>query len=259
VLFTAGQIAAIVCGMNTTTQIALVTGANKGIGRAVARQLSDLGMTVLLGARDAERGRAAAAELGASGDVRHLPLDVTDDASVAAAAEQVRRDFGRLDVLVNNAGISREQDLPPPSAVSADIMRETYETNVFGVVAVTHAFLPLLREAPAARVVNVSSVLGSLATLADPQSVQRRSGAVLMAYNSSKTALLGVTLAYAIELADSPIKVNAANPGYVATDLNNHQGFLTTDQGAAIIVRLATLPDDGPTGAFLSGDGPLPW
>ncbi|GGR72722.1 dehydrogenase [Micromonospora fulviviridis] len=248
-----------------TTTIALITGANKGIGLATARQLGARGMTVLVGARDAARGGEAADKLRAEGvDARFVPLDVTDAASVAAAAELVEREYGHLDVLVNNAGIIRADGSALPSETTLDTLREVYETNVFGVVAVTNALLPLLRRAPAARIVNVSSEVGSIAVMTDPE------GALFaltsIPYPSSKTALNMVTAMYAKELRDTPIKVNAANPGYCATDLNHHSGFRTPEEGAEVSVHLATLPADAPSGLLWGyqmdaggGYGVLPW
>jgi NAD(P)-dependent dehydrogenase (short-subunit alcohol dehydrogenase family) len=243
-------------------RIALITGANKGLGAETARRLGQLGMTVIVGSRDARRGQARAEELRADGaDVRAVPLDVTDPQTLHRAASVVDAEFGRLDVLVNNAGVSLEQHRPAPSEVAVDLLRRIYDVNVFGVVAVTNAFLPLLRRSAAGRIVNVSSALGSLSAWVDPASAQRRYAPLLLGYNSSKTALSAVTLHFAAELAQTPIKVNAASPGYVATDLNQHRGTMKlSDEGSvAAIVRLATLPDDGPTGAFLSDDGPVPW
>ncbi|GAA2617579.1 SDR family NAD(P)-dependent oxidoreductase [Dactylosporangium fulvum] len=232
-----------------TNRIALVTGANKGIGFEIARALiADHGMTVLIGARDPIRGKEAAAELGGTA----VHLDVTDPASIAALAATV----DRLDVLVNNAGILLERGAPP-SATPVDMLRETFEVNVFGVVAVTNALLPALRRAEAARIVNLSSGLGSLAFTTDPSHVYAQNP--LLAYNSSKTALNAVTVSYANELRGTPIKVNAADPGYCATDLNHHSGPRTPAQGAIAAVRLATLPADGPTGGFFAEDGPVAW
>jgi NAD(P)-dependent dehydrogenase (short-subunit alcohol dehydrogenase family) len=243
-----------------TQQIALVTGANKGLGRETARRLAAAGMTVLAGARDAGRGRAAAAELAADGaDVRFLPLDVTDADSVERAAAWIDETFGRLDVLVNNAGISVE-NRAPVTEVTADQMRRTYETNVFGVVTVTTTMLPLLRSAGGARIVNVSSMLGSLSMTADPEGpFAAWPGALLLAYNSSKTALNALTVLWASALRAEGIKVNSADPGYVATDLNHHSGNSTVEQGAEIIVALATRAEDGPTGTFQAAAGTRPW
>jgi NAD(P)-dependent dehydrogenase (short-subunit alcohol dehydrogenase family) len=244
----------------TSQQIALITGANKGLGRETARRLAAAGMTVLVGARDAGRGQAAAAELAADGaDVRFLQLDVTDADSVKSAAAWIEETFGHLDVLVNNAGISVE-NRAPVTEVSADQMRRTYETNVFGVVTVTNTLLPLLRRAGGARIVNVSSMLGSLSMAADPQGpFSAWPGAFLLAYNSSKTALNALTVIWASALREEGIKVNSADPGYVATDLNHHSGNSTVEQGAQIIVTLATLAGDGPTGTFQAAGSARPW
>jgi NAD(P)-dependent dehydrogenase (short-subunit alcohol dehydrogenase family) len=237
-------------------RIAVVTGANKGIGLEIARQLGREGVTVFLGARDEARGRAAAEKLRAEGlDARALRLDVTDDASASAAAAEVERQAGHLDILVNNAGIAI--DGAPPSKVSIDVVRRTYETNVFGVVRTTQAFLPLLRKSSAGRIVNMSSGLGSLAQNSDPS--WDYASVKLLAYNSSKTAVNMITVQFAHELRNTPIKVNAADPGYVATDMNRNQGIRSVEQGAATPVRLALLPDDGPTGGYFNDDGALPW
>lgn len=229
--------------------ITLITGANKGIGYEAARGLKKLGHTVLVGARDEERGRGAAEELGA----HFVRIDVTDEASIAAAAKRIEAEFGRLDVLVNNAGVSLERVAPSESSVGR--MRELYEVNVFGVVAVTNAMLPLLRRSTAARIVNLSSELGSFGLLGDPGWWGYSTN--LLAYNSAKAAVNAITLAYAKELTG--MRVNAINPGYCATDLNGHQGFRTAEQGAAVAVAAATLPADGVTGAFFGDEGPLPW
>jgi NAD(P)-dependent dehydrogenase (short-subunit alcohol dehydrogenase family) len=241
-------------------KVALVTGANKGIGKEIARQLGGLGMTVLLGARDTERGQKAAEELRAGGaDVRYLHLDVTDEATVSAAAGRVGEEFGRLDVLVNNAGIATEWG-HLPSETSATLVRRAYDVNVFGVIAVTHAMLPLLRRSPAARIVNLSSNLGSLSLHADPEQHGHIGGSgMLLAYCSSKSALNAITLQYANELRGSGILVNAVNPGYCATDLNGHRGILPAAEGAKVPVQAATLGEDGPTGTFFGADGPVPW
>ncbi|HVP29674.1 MAG TPA: SDR family oxidoreductase [Myxococcota bacterium] len=237
-------------------RVAVVTGANKGIGLEIAHQLARMGVTVYLGARDEARGRAAAEKLRAEGlDARPLSLDVTDERSVAAAAALLERDAGRLDILVNNAGIFVDDG--PPSRVSADSLRRTYETNVFGVVRVTQALLPLLRRSDAGRIVNMSSGLGSITQNSDPRSPF--AAVKCLAYNSSKSALNAITVQFAHELRDTPIKVNAADPGYVATDMNRHQGVRSVAQGAATPVRLATLPSDGPTGGYFNDAGSVPW
>ena len=241
-------------------RVALITGANKGIGYEVARQLGqDHGMIVLVGARDAVRGREAADRLAALGvDARAVQLDVTDPSNVEAVAARIERDFGgQLDVLVNNAGVSLEY--APPSQTDLEKYHATHLTNAFGPLVVTRAMLPLLKRATAGRVVNMSSGLGSLTLCGDPSS--KYAGIRLLSYHSSKAALNMQTVLFAAELAaeGSPIKVNSACPGYVATDLNNHQGPRTVEQGAREAVRLATLPADGPTGKFFDEDGPVPW
>lgn len=230
------------------TTIALITGANKGIGFETARLLADTGATVLIGARDADRGRAAVEKLAADGaDARFVRLDVTDADSVAAAAAYIDAEFGRLDVLVNNAAITGGLDGDgKPSSTALTTLREVFETNVFGAVTVTNAMLPLLRKAEAARIVNTSSEVGSLTLTTDPDSPLWPMAAI--SYPASKTALNMITVMYAKELRDTPIKVNAANPGYCATDLNGNTGFRAAAQGAEAVVHLATLPADGPSG-----------
>ncbi|WP_263163969.1 SDR family oxidoreductase [Streptomyces sp. SCSIO ZS0520] len=238
-------------------RVALVTGANKGIGLEVVRQLAGLGVECLLGARAEVRGKRAEGELAAAGlRVRAVRLDVTDPVSVAALAKWVEREYGQLDVLVNNAGIVGSFN-GPPSEVGGEDMREVFETNVFGVVTVTNAMLPLLRRSPAGRIVNLSSDAGSLTLNADEQSPFR--GYNLMTYQSSKTALNALTVAYAKELRGTGIKVNSANPGFTATDINGHRGHRTVEEGARIAVRLATLGPDGPTGTSQDDNGTVPW
>jgi NAD(P)-dependent dehydrogenase (short-subunit alcohol dehydrogenase family) len=244
------------------TKVALISGANKGLGKETARRLGRLGWTVLIGARDPERGEAAAAELRGEGvDARAVTLDVTDEATIERARAHIEAEHGRLDVLVNNAGVSLEGERRPPSRTPADVVRRTYETNVLGAIAVTNAMIDLLRRAPAARVVNVSSAMGSSTVWSDPGSDQRRFAPPLLAYDTSKAALNCATVHYALELADTPIKVNAASPGYVATDLNRHEGRLEVGdpESVAVVIELATLPDDGPTGELRDVDGRLPW
>ncbi len=239
-------------------KIALITGANKGIGKEIARQLGALGMTVLIGARDAQRGEEAAAELKANGaDAHAVTLDVTDEASISAAAAKIEKDYGRLDVLVNNAGISL--DGGPSSAFTLELatLRRTYETNVFGVFSVTKAFVPLLQKSEAGRIVNMSSGLGSLTENSHPKG--QYAGVRPLAYNSSKAAQNMLTVIFAAELKDTPIKVNAADPGYTATDLNQHSGPRTVEQAATIAIHLGTLPEDGPTGGYFDENGPVPW
>ena len=246
--------------------VALVTGANQGIGLQIAKELAAKNFTVLVGSRDYARGEEAAKTV--DGDAHALQLDVTDQASIAAAAERVRHEFGRLDVLINNAAISNTGLRPGipieeyakstrPSTVSLDEMRAVFETNVFGVVAVTQAMLPLLRESSAARIVNVSSGVGSLTRNSDPAYPYRPIFGPV--YPASKTALNAVTLAMAIELESTGIKVNAACPGFTKTNLNNYTGTQTVEEGAREPVRLALLGSDGPNGTFSNADGPLPW
>jgi NAD(P)-dependent dehydrogenase (short-subunit alcohol dehydrogenase family) len=238
-------------------KVALVTGANKGIGYEIARGLGAAGVTVLVGARDAARGEEAAEKLAAEGCTAvPVVLDVTDPLSVSAAAARVEREYGRLDILVNNAGILIERG-QRPSQVPVEALERTFATNVFAIVALTNVLLPLIRRSAAGRIVNLSSGLGSLALTSDPEGPF--AAFPLLAYNASKSALNSVTVSYANELRDTSIKVNAADPGYCATDLNGHAGPRTPAQGAIAAVRLATLPDDGPTAGFFSEDGAEPW
>jgi NAD(P)-dependent dehydrogenase (short-subunit alcohol dehydrogenase family) len=240
-------------------QIALITGANKGIGFEVAKELAQRGVLVLVGARDETRGRAAVDSLLARGlPVAPLQLDVTDDDGIARAARAIDERYGRLDILINNAGISGGA-AGSPSEITRARMRQVYETNVFGVVAVTNALLPLLRQSAAGRIVNLSSGLGSLTLSSDPGSEFGYYNVNVMAYQSSKAALNAITVAYAKELRPTGIKVNAADPGYTATDFTNHRGYRTVEQAASIVVRLATLAADGPTGTFHDENGRVPW
>jgi NAD(P)-dependent dehydrogenase (short-subunit alcohol dehydrogenase family) len=231
----------------------LITGANKGLGYETARQLAAAGHTVYVGARDTERGRAAAEALGA----RFVQIDVTDDASVAAAAKTVEADGG-LDVLVNNAGVeprTADGGFVPVADVTADSMRDVFETNVFGQVRTLHAFLPILRRSAAPVVVNVSSGLSLLRGLADSQSPAHFYPAV--EYPASKAAVNMVTVQYAKAFPD--IRINAVEPGFTATDLNHHAGTQTVEQGAEIIVRMAQVGPDGPTGGLFDAAGPMAW
>ncbi|MCI3931526.1 SDR family NAD(P)-dependent oxidoreductase [Streptomyces sp. AN091965] len=238
--------------------IALVTGANKGIGHEIAAGLGALGWSVGVGARDDQRRKAAVEGLRAVGvDAFGVPLDVTDDASATAAARLIERQAGRLDVLVNNAGIACS---PPqkPTQVDPVTIRTVVETNVVGVIRVTNAMMPLLRRSAAPRIVNMSSSVGSL-TRQSGTAAEQTVGPVDGAYSTSKTFLNAVTLQYARELSGTNILINAGCPGYVATDLNGFRGVRTPEQGAAIAIRLATLPDDGPTGQFFEDAGTVPW
>lgn len=240
-----------------TDKIALVTGANKGIGKEIARQLGQLGYTVLVGSRDAERGALAAKELVAEGlDAVALAMEVTDPESVAAAVATAESAYGRLDVLVNNAAIIPAGD-GPVSEVAGDVLRSAFETNVIGLVGVTQAFLPLLRRSAAARIVNLSTSLASFAQVGDPES--RMSTVLTLGYNSSKAAVNMVTVMLANELRGTGILVNAADPGNCATDMGGWSAARTPAQGAAVAVGLATLEADGPTGQVYAEEGRLPW
>lgn len=246
--------------------VALVTGANKGIGRGAVAQLAARGMTVLLAARDPDRGERAAAELRATGGKVHsLTLDVTDTATIAAGAEEIAERFGHLDVLINNAAITGSGQVSPedahdqvPSTVDLEMVRAVFETNVFGVIAVTNAMLPLLRRSPRPRIVNVASHAASLSLTSDPDG-PFTALTPSAAYTPSKSALTALTVQYANELRRDGILVNAVAPGFVATDSNNHSGFLTVDQGAAVLVGLATLEDGDTTAGFFGAEGRVPW
>lgn len=245
--------------MAQASKIALITGANKGIGFEIARQLGAQGIIILAGVRDQARADEAIGKFRAEGiEASAVHLDVTDQETIDAAASFIGKNYGKLDILVNNAGISVKEGRVPPSELPIDDFRKTYDTNVFGVFAVTKAMLPLLRRSDAGRIVNLSSPMGSLGLNSDPTSFYTRMPP-LLAYNSSKTAVNAITVFFANELRDTNIKVNSVSPGYVATDLNDHSGFLTPEQGAKTPVAFATLPADGPTGGFFEGDGTVPW
>jgi NAD(P)-dependent dehydrogenase (short-subunit alcohol dehydrogenase family) len=244
----------------TSNCVALVTGANKGLGQEVARQLGRRGMTVLLGCRDRTRGETAAAELVAEGlDVAPTALDVTQVTSAEAVADHIRKTYGRLDVLINNAGIHVGR---PALEIRATEMRKTFETNVFGVVTMINIMLPLLKEAPEPRIVNVASTTASLALTSDPTSLFGQENNSL-AYASSKSAVTMLTVQYANALRRLPayahVKINAVTPGYIATDLNGHTGPRSVEQGARIVIDLATIAHDGPSCGFFNDDGSVPW
>jgi NAD(P)-dependent dehydrogenase (short-subunit alcohol dehydrogenase family) len=242
---------------NHRGKVALVTGANKGIGYEVARQLGKEGITVFVGARNAELGEAATAKLTADGaDARSIELDVTKPETITKAAETIRRERGKLDILVNNAGIVDKADGPPGTA-DPEAVRRVLEVNFFGVLAVTQAMLPLVRNSASGRIVMVSSGLGSLTWNADPQ--WAFAGIKRMGYNGSKAILNMMTVQLAWELRDTPIKVNTVNPGYTATDLNGNTGTQTVEEGAAETVRQALVADDAPTGGFFETGGAVPW
>jgi len=252
--------------MSANSRIILVTGANQGIGLQIVTDLAASGNTVLLASRNLERGQRAAQTI--EGDVHPIQLDVTDKASMEAAVAQVEQQFGRLDVLVNNAAISRANGAESEtmqhyiqrsraSLISVDEVRTIWETNVFGVLAVTQAFLPLLRKSAGARIVNVSSNLGSLAINATPHPYRATFNP---GYGASKSALNAITLALAIDLEAEGIKVNAVTPGFTSTALNNFEGTETVQQGAAEAVRVALLGPDSPTGTFTgSVNQTYPW
>jgi NAD(P)-dependent dehydrogenase (short-subunit alcohol dehydrogenase family) len=241
----------------TAAKIALVTGANKGIGFEVARQIACSGCTVFVGARNRALGEKAEATLKAEGlDARFIAIDVTDRATITAAADAIASQFGRLDILVNNAGIIDRTD-GPPSAANYDAVERVMRTNFLGAVAVTQAMLPLLRKAPSARIVNVSSGLGSLTRHSDP--AWSHYPVKIIGYNASKAALNMLTIHLAWELRDTRIKVNSADPEYTATDLTGGRGTQTIPEGAAEAIRLALLPDDGPTGSYSNRAGVVPW
>jgi NAD(P)-dependent dehydrogenase (short-subunit alcohol dehydrogenase family) len=247
--------------------VALVTGANQGIGLQIAKDLAAHGFTVLVGSRNLERGEAAAQEVGPNAHA--LQLDVTDQASITAAAGRVSKEFGRLDVLIQNAAISNTSRLPGqsveeyvkttrPSNVSIDEMRAVWDTNVFGVLAVYQAMLPVLRETPGARIVNVSSGVGSLTANSDPAFAYRTIFGPV--YPASKTALNALTVAMAIELEPDGIKVNAVSPGFTRTNLNGYAGTEPVEAGAREAVRVALLGPDSPTGTFTRWENEtIPW
>ena len=237
--------------------LALITGANKSIGFETARQLGQQGIHVIIGARDTTRGEEAVQKLTTLAiQATFVQLDVTDEESITRAAQTLDEMFGRLDILINNAGISGGK-VNAVSETNLATMRTVYDTNVFGVVAVTKAMLPLLRKSPAGRIVNVSSGLGSITLDSDRNHYYYQ--VKNMQYQSSKAALNMITVEFAKELVQTPIKVNAADPGYTATDFNNHQGPRTVEQAATVIVHLATLGEDGPTGALQAENGNVPW
>ncbi|MDA2890643.1 SDR family NAD(P)-dependent oxidoreductase [Mycolicibacterium sp. BiH015] len=229
--------------------ITLITGGNKGLGYEAARRLIELGHTVYIGARDERRGRDAAQALGA----RFVHLDVSDDASVAAAAAEMERREGHVDVLINNAGVT--DPMLSPEDVTGSAMQSVYDVNVFGIVRVTHAFLPMLRAASSPVIVNVSSGLGSFGVVTNPERFESSFATVI--YGSSKAAVGMLTVQYAKALPD--FRINVVDPGYTATDINGNSGHQTVTEGTDAILRLATIGPDGPTGTFSDRHGPLPW
>jgi NAD(P)-dependent dehydrogenase (short-subunit alcohol dehydrogenase family) len=240
--------------------VALVSGANRGLGKETARQLAGRGMAVLVGSRDPVRGDQVAAELASGGaQVEAVTLDVSDPTTIEEVAGRLLRNHGRLDVLVNNAGVVADR---PATEITPAEMRRVFEVNVFGVVALTHALLPLLQASRSPRIVNVTSTTASLGLTAAGTDF---GGAAddRLAYSTSKAALNMLTLQYAHAFARRPelahIKINSATPGYTATDLTGYRGTRTVEEGARVIVALAALADDGPTGGFFNDQGPVPW
>ncbi|WP_268800498.1 SDR family oxidoreductase [Pseudomonas huanghezhanensis] len=242
-------------------KIALVTGANRGIGYDIARQLAENGVSVLLTGRNHKAAVEAARRLQDTGlDVQALALDVTQSDSIAAAAAHVAAKYGRLDILINNAAIRIEQYGKQPSEQPLQQWRETFDTNLFGVVEVSIAFLPLIRKAKAGRIVNVSSLLASLSTHSNPDSyAYSPMFKSLPAYSASKSAVNSWTVHLAYELRDTPVKVNAVHPGYTKTDMNEGEGDLDIPTGAKTSVRMALLDDDGPTGSYVHMGDTVPW
>ncbi|KIZ45360.1 MULTISPECIES: SDR family oxidoreductase [Rhodopseudomonas] len=243
--------------MTTTNRIALVTGANKGIGLEIARQLAQAGVSVIIGARDAERGEAAVKDLASQGlNATFVRIDLLDEASIVAAATAISDQFGHLDILVNNAGIVDWTD-SVPSRAKLQAVRRVFETNFFGTLAVTQSMLPLLRKSTAARIVNLSSTLGSLAGNGDPSSPFY--SAQLIGYNASKAALNMLTVQLSEEFRNTSHVVNSVSPGYVKTDLTGGNGLLTPDQAAKTPVQFALLGDDALSGRFVTSDGEIAW
>ena len=239
------------------TRIALVTGANKGIGREIARQLSSAGVHVIIGARDPARGKDAAGDLASRGlSAESIEIDLNDETTITAAAGRIASRHGRLDILVNNAGIVDAAD-SPPSGASIAAVRRIMETNFIGTLAVTQAMLPLLHKSPAGRIVNLATTLGSLAINGDPSSPYY--SARLIGYNSSKAALNMLTVQLAAELQGTPIAVNSVCPGYVKTDLTGHAGSMTPLEGAKLPVKYALLGVDAVSVCFVDPDGVTPW
>jgi NAD(P)-dependent dehydrogenase (short-subunit alcohol dehydrogenase family) len=245
--------------MSQATTVALITGANKGIGFEIARQLGEQGIIVLVGARDLTRGRAAASQLQAQSiNAQAIQIDVTDQATIDAAAASIDKTYGKLDILVNNAGTAVMSEFSmPPSQVDVKTLKDIYETNVFGAFAVTKTMLPLILRSEAGRIVNQSSALGSLGLNVDPTSYASQFPPVV-GYNSSKTALNALTVLFARELQNTSVKINSVSPGPCATDLSGNMGQPAA-VGAQIAVRLSTIGADGPTGGFFEADVANPW
>jgi NAD(P)-dependent dehydrogenase (short-subunit alcohol dehydrogenase family) len=242
----------------STKKIALITGANKGIGFETARQLGEQGITVLVGARDEAKGSQAAEKLRKAGlDVHGIVIDVDSAESIQAAAARIERDYGRLDILINNAGVMLDDQKKKPSEQSLDVWRKTFETNLFGLITTTQALLPLLRKSAGGRIVNLSSILGSIHFHATPGSPVY--DMKVPAYNVSKSAVNAYTVQLAYELKDTKIKVNAAHPGWVKTEMGGEGATMDIPDGAKTSVELATIGPDGPNGAYMHMGETLPW
>jgi NAD(P)-dependent dehydrogenase (short-subunit alcohol dehydrogenase family) len=244
--------------MTNGKKVALITGGNKGIGLEISRNLSGAGCTVLLGVRNMDRGQQAVRALEESGlgDVHAIEIDVTKQDTITAAAQFIEKDYGRLDILVNNAGVNLRGD-GLPSVADVDVVKAIFDTNFFGALCVAQTMLPLLRNSPAGRIVNLSSGLGSLTFNSDPAWAFR--DVKFIGYNASKAALNMLTVHLAYELRGTKIKVNSADPGYTKTDLNDNRGTQPVEVGAMEATRLALLDDNGPTGQSSSKDGVDPW
>ncbi|HZZ39425.1 MAG TPA: SDR family oxidoreductase [Acidobacteriaceae bacterium] len=241
-------------------KVAFITGGNKGLGFETARQLGKLGVAIVIGSRDAAKGKAAAEKLKAEGvQAEAVRFDITKTADYKEVYSYLDRKYGHLDILINNAGVSKEEFMAGnnTSGTSAEVLHETFDTNFFGAVQLTQTLLPLIRKAPAGRIVNLSSILGSLALHADPNSPIYNAKA--FAYDASKAALNSFTIHLAHELRDTKIKVNSAHPGWVKTDMGTDAAPMEIPDGAKTSVALATLPDDGPSGAYIHLDQTLPW
>ena len=242
------------------TTIALITGANKGIGFEVSRQLAKKGIQVLVGARSAEKGQEAVKRLQEEGaSAEFLAIDVTSEASISQAAQEVAQQHSQLDILCNNAGINPEfsQQIFSSEGLSLELLKQIYDANVFGAFFVIKAFLPLLKKSASGRIVNTSSTMGSLNDQSNPESMYY--GVNTLGYNASKTTLNALTVQFAKELSNTSVKINSACPGWVKTDLGSDQAPRTVEEGARIIVELATLPEDGPNGGFFDENGSVPW
>ncbi|MDP4096798.1 SDR family oxidoreductase [Paenibacillus sp. P96] len=243
-------------------KVALITGANRGIGLATARSLGKLGVNIMIGSRNRQNGEEAAAVLRSEGiQAEALLLDITSDVDRQKAYDFINQRYGKLDILINNASVQKEIEHLSPvnltSTISTDLLRETFDSNFFSHVELTRQLLPLLRMAPAARIVNVSSILGSLNLQDNPDSPIRE--LKIFAYNASKTAINSFTIHLAHELKDTQIKVNSAHPGWVKTELGGQYAEMEVEDSPKTSVLLATLPDDGPTGKFFHLNEELPW